>query len=45
MSVYGEVGSFITLASGELRATSPRIGTSILDVNGNTIFFFEFLSQ
>ena len=35
--VIGEVGSFITIPAGDLRATSPRFGTSINDTNGNEL--------
>ena len=37
MSVYGEVGDFITLAADQLRATSPRFGAGINDANGNEL--------
>lgn len=34
-------GTNVTYGSGNLRATSPRITTSILDANGNTIIGFS----
>jgi hypothetical protein len=36
-TVIGEIGDFITVGAGLLRVTSPLIGTSILDSNGNEL--------